>query len=83
MGLDGVKFYPNAHKEERANESIKNGHLWLLADIKCPSCGKEQSVANTGYVGGPCIKCGEQTISGGGGPSRGAYRNQAAATQCH
>jgi ribosomal protein L37AE/L43A len=62
-----VKFFPKlngAYGEEGGGYSvdeIKKGVMWLYADVKCPACGKEQSVANTGYVGGPCMRCGART----------------------
>ena len=42
-------------------EQIRKGHHWVNADITCPHCGKEQPVAMTGYLGGPCVKCGRLT----------------------
>lgn len=60
-----VKFYPKSPPDASGQgysvEDIQKGLIWLYADVTCPSCGKEQSVANTGYVGGPCIRCGELT----------------------
>ena len=61
-----VKFYPKTslygENERGFSESdIRNGTMWLYADVVCPSCGKNQSVASTGYVGGPCISCGKKT----------------------
>jgi len=61
-----IKFYPKhssgIDKDAgfSANE-IKRGIHWLYADIECPHCGKLQAVANTNYLGGPCIRCGKPT----------------------
>jgi len=43
-------------------EQVKRGETWLYTDVTCGHCGKEQPVAATGYVGGPCIRCGRDTI---------------------
>ena len=60
-----LKQYPkhNGLKEERGftYEEIQRGEQWLYTDITCPHCDKIQSLCATGYVGGPCIKCGELT----------------------
>lgn len=55
-----IKFYPS---HDYTPKEIMRGFLWLEADVTCPRCGKEQSVANTGYVGGPCVRCHELTGS--------------------
>lgn len=57
-----LNFYPKSNGEGFSGEEIKRGVHWLYADIECPHCKKLQSVANTGYVGGACIRCGKQTI---------------------
>lgn len=58
-----IKFYPPPFGYTK-EEITKNLH-WLDADVECQSCGKIQSVANTGYIGGPCIKCGKPTLEKG------------------
>lgn len=60
-----MKIYPkHNHHEEDAGftaEEIRLGHHWLYADVKCVDCGKVQSVAQVGGIGGKCIKCGGET----------------------
>lgn len=61
-----IKFYPKHFSEIDQDagfsaEEIKRGVHWLYADIECPHCRKLQTVANTGYLGGPCICCGKLT----------------------
>lgn len=62
-----VRIYPkpNGKDENRGFtlEDIRNGEIYLYMDITCPHCGKEQSVAQTNYVGGPCCNCGRLTGS--------------------
>ena len=50
-------FMPRNYTEAE----VRHGHLWLYADVECPHCGKNQPVAATHYVGGPCVRCGELT----------------------
>ena len=61
-----LKLYPklNGPPEQRgfSLEEVKQGDYTLYMDIICYSCGKEQSVASTGYIGGPCIRCGKNTL---------------------
>lgn len=52
-----VWFTPRNYTEAE----VRHGHLWLHADIECSHCGKNQPVAATHYVGGPCVRCGELT----------------------
>lgn len=42
-------------------DEIDRGVHWLYTDVVCPHCEKIQSVSMTGYLGGPCIRCGELT----------------------
>ena len=62
-----IKFYPkfNGLAEDRGftAEEIKHGDHWLYADVTCPHCGKLQPVAATGYVGGPCVQCGQPSMA--------------------
>lgn len=61
-----IKFYPK-HSPSIGQDAgfsadeIKRGIHWIYADIECPHCGKLQAVANTSYLGGPCIRCGQLT----------------------
>ena len=63
-----LKTYPNISRvgdlssegSYSANE-IRLGIHWIHTDVTCPHCGKEQPVAVTGYIGGPCVRCGELT----------------------
>lgn len=58
-----VKFYPSPNRDDGGvtGKEISLGHLWLLADVECPWCGKGQPVAATHHVGGPCVRCGKNT----------------------
>jgi DNA-directed RNA polymerase subunit RPC12/RpoP len=61
-----IKFYPKHSPGMDGNagfsaDEIKRSVHWLYADIECPHCGKLQAVANTSYLGGPCIRCGKPT----------------------
>lgn len=60
-----VKFYPRRTTKWREDgfsaDEIERGIHWLHADVTCPWCGKEQPVAVTQYVGGPCCRCGQRT----------------------
>lgn len=58
-----VKFYPptDLDRDGFTADEIQRGEHWLHADVTCPSCGKEQPVAATHYVGGPCVRCGALT----------------------
>lgn len=63
MGFGGIgmnlKIYSPA--DGFTADEIKRGMHWIYADITCPHCGKEQSVMNTQYLGGPCMQCGKKT----------------------
>ena len=60
-----VVQYPKSHGPEESRgfsaDEIRRGINTLYMDITCPHCGKEQSVAQTGYMGGPCCRCGKRT----------------------
>lgn len=63
-----IKFYPKIstpHDRDTdgsfTRDDIASGRMWLQADVTCPNCGKEQTVAQTGSVGGPCCRCGKRT----------------------
>ena len=60
-----IKLYPkhNAVSDGFSADEVLNGIPWLYADIECQHCGKIQPVAATHYLGGPCVRCGEPTIS--------------------
>lgn len=60
--LGRTKIYPP--KEGLTADELTKGHHWLYTDIECPHCGYNQAVANTQYVGGPCMRCGELTGKG-------------------
>jgi ribosomal protein S27E len=57
------RFYPNSSSPDGSfsADEIRRGFLWLSADVECPHCGHVQSVASTGYQGGPCVWCGKLT----------------------
>lgn len=55
------KQYPKNSEEGFTADEIKRGIHTLYMDVECPHCGKWQSVAQTGYMGGPCICCLEYT----------------------
>lgn len=54
-----IKFYPP--DEGFTAEEVRRNLHWIYADIECPHCGYNQAVANTQYLGGPCMKCGKLT----------------------
>jgi len=54
-----VMFYPEPG--EMTKQAVKDGSVWLYADIQCPHCEKIQSVAQTGFLGGPCMRCEKPT----------------------
>jgi len=60
-----MKLYPKSEAPEgqRAftEDEIRRGVWALYADVKCTVCGKEQTLAAAGGVGGPCVKCGGRT----------------------
>jgi hypothetical protein len=56
-----IRFYPKPDGSGYSTMEIRRGYHWLYADITCPHCDKEQPVAATGYVGGPCVRCGKPT----------------------
>lgn len=59
-----IKQYPKIEglaKKGFSVDEIERGIHTLWMDVTCPNCEKEQSVAQTGYIGGPCIRCGMRT----------------------
>lgn len=58
-----LKIYDDPFKRGQGytSEEIAKGVHWLNTDVECPHCGKVQPVAVTGYLGGPCCRCGEPT----------------------
>ena len=61
-----IKFYPKHSTFDNpsggfTSEDIQKGLHWIYADIECPHCGKLQAVSSTGYLGGPCVRCGHFT----------------------
>lgn len=57
-----LKTYPNSSGDGSFSaEEIRKGYHWLHTDVECPHCGKNQPVAATGYLGGPCVQCGKLT----------------------
>jgi ribosomal protein S27E len=42
-------------------EEIDRGLHTLYQDVECPFCQKLQTVASTGFLGGPCVRCGKRT----------------------
>lgn len=42
-------------------DEIERGIHVLWMDVTCPWCGTEQAVTQTGYLGGPCCRCGKRT----------------------
>lgn len=58
-----LKTYPNPMREDGSftGAEIRQGLQWLCTDVTCPHCDKEQPVAMTGSIGGPCIRCGKRT----------------------
>lgn len=60
-----IKLYPKTSTIEDDRgftaKEVKQGIPWIYADVTCPNCGKEQPVAATGYIGGPCVQCGKRT----------------------
>lgn len=53
-------------------DEIKRGIHTLYMDVTCPWCKKEQPVAMTGYIGGPCVRCGGRTDGSAAGIGEGA-----------
>ena len=53
---------PKPDGSEYTADELAKGHHWVTTDITCPHCKKEQPVAITGYLGGPCCRCGKRTI---------------------
>lgn len=53
--------YPKSSSEGFSADEIRRGVHYLYMDVKCPSCGKWQTVAQTSYIGGPCCSCGKRT----------------------
>ena len=51
------KLYPKLDGEPLTAAEIKRGLYVLYMDYECP-CGKNQSVAQMGGIGGNCIACG-------------------------
>lgn len=59
-----IKQYPKIEGLTRVAfsvDEIERGEHTLWMDVECPHCGKEQSLARTGYIGGPCCRCGMRT----------------------
>jgi len=59
-----IKQYPKIEGLKKVGftvQEIERGDHFLWMDVTCPNCEKEQSVASTGYVGGPCVRCGKRT----------------------
>ena len=59
-----IKQYPKIEGLTKVGfsfDEIERGEHTLWMDVECPHCGKEQSLAQTGYVGGPCCRCGIRT----------------------
>lgn len=61
-----IKFYPPSSSFDNESggftaDEINRGIHWIYADIECPHCGKIQAVSSTGYLGGPCVRCGKPT----------------------
>lgn len=59
-----LKQYPKLDglsKEGFTVDEIQRGIHALWMDVTCPHCGKEQAVAQTGFIGGPCCRCGGRT----------------------
>ena len=60
-----LQFFPktNGNESERGYtaDEIRRGIHFLYADVECPHCAKEQPVAATQYLGGPCVRCGKLT----------------------
>ena len=54
-----IKFF--APKEGFSADEVRKNIHWLSADIECPFCKKWMAVAQTSYLGGPCVRCGRQT----------------------
>jgi ribosomal protein S27E len=60
------QYLKNAEEGFTASE-IRRGLHTTYIDVTCPHCGKEQTVAQTGYIGGPCCRCGGYTDGRPGG----------------
>lgn len=58
-----LRTYPNAAcpDGEYTAKEIQSGLHWVNTDVTCPHCEKVQPVAATGYLGGPCVRCGKPT----------------------
>lgn len=55
------KLYPRDLETGFTADEIMRGVHWLHTDASSQHCGKEQPVATTGFVGGPCVRCGKRT----------------------
>lgn len=68
-----LKFYRNPHSLDGeggyTGEEIQRGLHWINADVTCFHCGKEQPVAVTHHVGGPCVRCGKPTLGASADPA--------------
>jgi ribosomal protein S27E len=60
-----IKLYPKSDGKRGDQgftaDEIRRGIHTLYMDVVCPYCGKEQTVAQTGFIGGPCGRCGRRT----------------------
>lgn len=62
-----MKIYPKPQPLDNSRgfseEEIKNGYIYLYADVECVDCGKIQSVPMAGSIdNGKCFKCGGITV---------------------
>jgi len=56
------KHYPNSARDGSFTvEEVRRGIVTLHTDYTCPSCGKEQAVAQMGGYGDDCIGCGKSS----------------------
>lgn len=59
-----IKQYPKIKEGDKVGfsvEEIERGEHTLWIDVECPHCGKEQTLAQTDYIGGLCCRCGMRT----------------------
>lgn len=56
-----IKQYPKSCTQGFSADEINRGIHSLYMDVTCPWCGKEQAVSQTGFIGGPCCRCGKRT----------------------
>lgn len=59
-----ITFYPKTDRKPEDSgytpEEIRRSYHWIYADVTCSECGKVQSVAQIGGLGGYCIRCGSK-----------------------